>query len=230
MIQHVLVVATEPAIRDQSVPFLQRKNIKLHSVTSGRDALAIILETRCVLVIVQYPLPDLPFDEFIAALAGPDSRCQKAAVLAVARPSDWASVRSYVGCGVDRLVNLEWSGSELPAAAAALLILRQRRRLRARASLDVVLGKGSACERCQTRDLSTTGMNLVGANLRPPGTRFDFELTLGDEFVQVRGEAEVLRHTREGAQTGLATRFVSLADDGARQLASFLSWQKAGSC
>ena len=222
----LLIVGAESPALQRAVPFLQRAEFEIHRVPAHRQATELLESTQFDLVMVRYPLAELPLSELIDAVRSTSSLSRNAAVLVVTGSSHLQKARSFVGGGVDRVVNLDDPGDSVLHAVAEAVEISPRKTLRLMVQIDLLVHLDSRTAVVMTENISTAGM-LVKCDSHdyPIGSRVRFELGLPDGSAPIPGEAEVIRHASSAEEhfDGIGVRFLALSSDGLRRLEAFVA-------
>jgi DNA-binding NarL/FixJ family response regulator len=223
----LLVVNADEELFAKIAPLLNRHELEVDRFPSARGALELVSRVPVDVLIVGYPLPDVPTQELLDAVRGAASPCRQSPLLLLARADELAEARRFIGRGANEVVAVEESAERLQAAVSRLLTVAPRSSLRTMVRIVVNIGEGAALEMAQTENLSETGMLVRTGEVYPVGSRMSFEFHLGGVSMPIRGEGEVVRQTTVGREAvrGIGIRFVSLERDGLLRLQRYLRGQ-----
>lgn len=224
--RNLLILGSEtPALR-RAVPFLQRAEFQIHRIHDARLTVELVETTQFDLIAVRFPLEELGLCDLVDAVRSTSSLSRSAAFLVVTGSAHLAKAASYVGHGVNRVVNLDDPSDSLLHAIADLIAISPRKTVRLMVQIDLVLHSGTQTVLAITQNISTAGMLVrnEGREL-PVGSRIHFQLALPDEGPAIAGEAEVVRHAFSGEEhfDGVGVRFISMDSDGLRRLEAFIT-------
>ena len=223
----LLVVNADQELFDKIAPLLDRQELEVDRFPRARSALELVSRVPVDVLVVGYPLPDVPAPEFLDAVRGTASPCRQSPLLLLAHRDDLEDARRFIGRGVNEVVAVEESADRLQAAISRLLAVAPRSSLRTMVRIVVNIGEGAALEMAQSENLSETGMLVRTGEVYPIGSRMSFEFHLGGQSQPIRGEGEVVRQTTAGRESvrGIGIRFISLERDGMVRLQRFLREQ-----
>ena len=224
-LRSVLVVGAETPAMHQLVPLLQRTRFDVATAATAGDAAALAASRTFNVIVIAYPLAGLELPEFIPALRHRSSPSRTAGLLLLSHPNAVPEAETFVGHGVNRVVDEESGVDRLLFALADLIGEAPRIALRAVVQLDVRVGNDRDLALFETVNLSVAGMLVRAPVAYPVGTPFRFELDLPGLIEPLRGKAEVVRHTdpqREPVK-GFAARFISFAEGGKERLEAFIA-------
>lgn len=217
----VLVVNVEPALFAKVAPLLDRDEFDVDRFPRAAAAIDLVARVPLDVLLVGYPLSDVPLQEFLDAVRAERSPCRQSPLLLLAHREELESAQHFIGRGANRVVAAEEPSGELQAEISALLAVAPRSALRMMVRMMVNIGEGAALEMSQSENLSATGMLVRTGELYPLGSRLAFEFHLAGDPQPIRGEGEVVRHTlsnRESGVRGIGIRFVSFERDGLLRL------------
>ena len=220
----VLVVNVDEELFGKIAPLLGREALEVDRFPRARAALDLISQVPVDVLIVGYPLPDVPAQELLDVVRAAHSPCRQSPLLLLARADDLEEAKRFIGRGANEAVAVEESAERLQAAVSRLLAVAPRSGLRVMVRIVVNIGEGAALEMSQTENLSETGMLVRTGEVYPLGSRLSFEFHLGGQSQPIRGEGEVVRQTTAGREAvrGIGIRFISLERDGLQRLQRFL--------
>ncbi len=227
--RNVLAIGVDAPTFDKVAPFLERSTFEVDRFPRGRTSLELISVVSFDVLLVRYPLPDMPVLDFLGELRKPGSNCLRTPVVLLTEEERMEEARYYIGKGANRALCIADTSDQLQNAVSDLLQVAPRVAVRVMASLQVKLEEGTSLAMCQTENVSATGM-LVRSNVGyPPGTRLGFEFLLLGDSRAVKGEAEVVRHTTIGREAvrGVGCRFISFEEDGEKRFRDHLNRQNA---
>lgn len=223
----LLVVNADQELFDKIAPLLDRQELEVDRFPRARSALELISRVPVDVLVVGYPLPDVPTQEFLDTVRGAASPCRQSPLLLLAHHDELDEARWFIGRGVNEVVAVEESAERLQAAISRLLAVAPRSSLRTMVRIVVNIGEGAALEMAQSENLSETGMLVRTGEVYPIGSRMSFEFHLGGQMQPIRGEGEVVRQTTAGRESvrGIGIRFLALERDGMVRLQRFLREQ-----
>ena len=226
----LLIVNVDEELFGKLAPLLNREELEVDRFPRARAALELVSRVPVEVLIVGYPLPDVPTQEFLDAVRSAASPCRQSPLLLLARGEELAEAKRFIGRGANEVVAEEESAERLQAAVSRLLAVAPRSSLRTMVRIVVNIGEGAALEMSQTVNLSETGMLVRTGEVYPLGSRLSFEVHLGGQSQPIRGEGEVVRATAAGRESvrGIGIRFISLERDGLLRLQRFLRELAAG--
>jgi len=218
-----------PAALESLTSLLQRESFEVHTVDASSFVLDLVRGTPFELLVVGYPIAGFDVTDLVEATRGMGSMCQQTAIVIVTHQEHLDGASTWLDRGVNRIIALEWPRARIWQAVCDLLDIAPRVplevpvqiRLPADVARDIVL--------FHTANISQTGALLTGFRSLPFGTRFEFSMTLPEDDVSIRGQAEVVRRTdldREGLE-GIGIRYVNLTEGGREKLNGFIENQLA---
>lgn len=221
----LLIVGADTPALQRVVPLLLRADFTARRVARADHAVELLASERFDLVIARVPVIGVSLEELVAAIRGGSGINRNAGVLLLAEPETISEVRSLLGRGVNRVVNLEGPSDRLLLAVADLVSVPPRLAVRALVQLELWVAHGAVRTLTLTRNLSATGMLVRTEEEFPVGARLRFELFLPNDNDPVRGEAEVVRHAaaEAGTRGGAGVHFLFFHDDGRPRLEAFLA-------
>jgi CheY-like chemotaxis protein len=222
--RNLLVVNVDSELFDKVAPLLNRSEFALDRFPRAGAALELISKVPVDVLLVGYPLPDVPTQRLLDVVRAADSPCRQSPLLLLAHRDELEEARRYIGRGANEVVAVEESPERLQGAISRLLAVAPRSALRVMVRIVVNIGEGASLEMAQMENLSETGMLVRTGEVYPLGSRMSFEFNLGSELLAVRGEGEVVRQTTSGRENirGIGVRFLSFERDGMSRLQRFL--------
>jgi len=220
----LLIVNAEQELFDKIAPLLNREELEVDRFPRAKAALELVARVPVDVLVVGYPLADVPTQEFLDAVRGAASPCRQSPLLLLAHRDELDEARRFIGRGANEVVAVEESAERLQAAISRLVAVAPRSSLRTMVRIVVNIGEGAALEMAQTENLSETGMLVRTGEVYPLGSRLSFEFHLGGLAQPIRGEGEVVRQSLGGRESvrGIGIRFISLERDGLQRLQRFL--------
>lgn len=205
---HRLVMALEPYPVD------------FHRVPWRERVISTITDREFHLIFVGYPTIGMPLESLVAALRQPTSASRSAGLVVLAASRSTTTVKRLLGHGVNRVLSSVDDTEVLLEAALPLLDVARRIRVRAPVELIVPDSGSWSPARCQTEDLSSTGMLVSCSEPAPAGATVDFALAMPGEAAPIRGRALVARHTDPSRERvlGVGATFLSFAADDRERL------------
>ncbi len=223
----LLVVNADQELFDKIAPLLNREELEVDRFPRAKSALELVSRVPVDVLVIGYPLPDVPVQELLDAVRATASPCRQSPLLLLARRDELEEARRFIGHGANEAVAVEESAERLQAAISRLLAVAPRSSLRTMVRIVVNIGEGATLEMAQSENLSATGMLVRTGEVYPIGSRMSFEFHLGGESQPIRGEGEVVRQTTAGRESvrGIGIRFLSIERDGMARLQRFLREQ-----
>lgn len=223
MNRKVIILGGETVGLQRVVPILRRADVTVEFWDDVPVALSVLQEQAVDLVIARVPLPGVSVEELVVALRGPTAASNSGSLLLLAEADAAPEIAPFLGRGVNRVVSLDAPSDRLLLAVADLLAVTPRLDLRVLVQLSLSIQGIADRALTMTRNLSASGMLIRGGREFPPGSRVRFEITLDNDPVPVRGEAEVVRHTADHERhEGTGLKFISFHGDGQQRLAAYL--------
>lgn len=221
--RNVLVVGVDPDEFGRVAPFLARDDFDVDRFPGPEGALELLSEISFEVLIVRYPLPDMPLEGFLEAVRAETSPCRSAPLVLLAA-GEPAEAERYIGQGANRIVALEDSENDVQRTVSALLSVAPRKAARFLARVEVKLGGAKDLITCQTVNISETGMLIETDRRFEKGTRIHVSFHLEDDERPIVGVAEVVRLTNEERDPvqGIGLRFLSFAGDSQRRFQAYL--------
>ncbi|MEM1206438.1 MAG: PilZ domain-containing protein [Acidobacteriota bacterium] len=222
--RNVLAIGVSPAEFRQLLPFLDRQSFDVDRFPSAAGALELVTRVGFEMLLVRYPLPDMELTHFLGRVRSPDSPCLRAPLLLLTNGEGAEGVDEFIGRGANKSINLEASEARIQETISSVLDVAPRKAARFLARLEIKIGDAADRILCQTENLSSTGMLIRTDRRYELGTEIEFEFELPDDPRDVRGVAEVVRHTKAGRDDvgGVGLRFLSFSGDSQRRFLTFL--------
>ncbi len=227
MKKKILAVGPEDGVLRKLDRVLWRSSFEVHRLPEASGVEALCRDLQPQLVVAGVPLPDMEVEGFLSSIrqAIPPSR-----VPAIVLIADQDHLVKLGDLSDPRLVVLEGTMEDERLQAEVLRLIdsaaRVARRLLLR--LQVHLGQGTVIRMLQTENVSDTGMLVRSSEFFPLGTEIDFEFTVPDDDVPIKGRAEVVRPTVPETEKvqGLGIRFMAIERDGHHRLRTFLAYRR----
>lgn len=222
--RNILVIGVDSATYAKVAPVLERVDFEVDRFPSAASALELVERIPFMVLLVGFPLPDMPVQELLDAVRRPGSPCRRSPLLLVTQPGEVEQASTHLGRGANRVVSLAESEERLQAVVSELLQVAPRSAVRTMLRVEVRLGDDRTLLLCQTENLSATGMLIRTERRFPVGTELSFELVLGGDARPIRGKAEVVRHTLLGRDpaSGMGLRIDQFDGDGERRYRDYV--------
>lgn len=197
-------------------PLLARFSVEALRVPTAELALEVAEDLSVDLVVLDYPIPNMRVDHFVSRVGRSQLGTKGTRVLLLALERDLERLSRYG----DPMVS--FLAVDRPASEVELDLeghLRRAPRLPGLNMVRIMAESGGAKTHryLQTDNVSESGMFVRSREVLERGTRFQFELTLTDTQLPIRGVGEVVRVAGEHeSRKGFGARFVRL-DVEARQ-------------
>ena len=223
--RHVLVVGADPSTLRRIAPMLRRAEFAIHTAPSSEPVLDLVRGTLFELVVVAYPLRDMPLEALLKAVREGGSSCRTTGFLLLSDPALLAEAQRFVDRGANRAIGTDWTESRLWQAFADLLEVAPRISVRVVVHLAVRLQQDTRLLECRAANVSRTGMLLCGPPDLDPGTNLDFIFAVTGQTRPIRGAAEMVRvaYAERERLEGFGVRFLSFRDDDQARLEAFLA-------
>ena len=186
-----------------------------------QEAVAAARREPFDVILTTFPLGHAPFQEVLDALRSPGSASYGAGLVALASPGRLDEAHAFLGRGLSRVLDSAVGAAELGETIRRLAAVSPRARARLPVTLVLPIGGRQCRIRTFTENISASGMLLGTSNRLEVGQKVAFELCAPDSGEEVRGFAEVVRHTREGRDrvNGIGLRFLEVEDAERERLA-----------
>lgn len=209
----VLAVAPRRDSLELLGPLLSRDTFEVHEMPTAASSLILTSQQRYHLLLVGYPLPDMPLGRFLSAVHGLESRSASSPVLVLGDDERLAETEPFVEGGYVQALSTRQGRPALEAAASRLLSVSARLGVRAMVRLEVDLDRGTTVHLAQTRNVSEEGMFIVTGRDLALGDRMTVRLYLPGEPQPIPAEVEVTRRALPEVEgvVGVGVRFVGLA-------------------
>jgi CheY-like chemotaxis protein len=220
----VLAAGIERATFERLAPVIRRDAVKVDWVATPEAGVNMATEHRYDVILMDAEPCDWPLEKVVRSFRDASSPSRTAAILVLAEPDQVDVARALRSRGVNRVMLVTDPPEIICDQMANLLEVAPRIQVRLATNVEAALGDKGRELFCQTVNLSATGM-LIRTRHRPPlGTPVVFKINLADEFGELCGRGELVRHTATGRGEidGVAIRFVSFASDGAERLQDYL--------
>ncbi len=221
----ILVTLASEVVFDQIQPLVSRSNVEITRVHSGQHALTLSADSLYDLILVQYPLPDIEFSEFVKSIRGPMSVCVRSPMLILTRDDRLDAVADFLDGDLAQACCIDEAPEQIQMALTELIGVAMRAKARLGVELAARLEQGSIQLFCQTVNVSEAGMLIRTGRFLPLKTRVQLTLSLPEDSEPIEATGEVLRHTVPGFDPveGLAIRFLEFSDGGRVRLADFVA-------
>jgi hypothetical protein len=216
----VLLIGVATPVLERIAPMLRRVEFEVHTATASEGLLDLIQNTPFELLLVAYPIGELPVTALTSAVRSPSSACRRAALALLTESDDLEEASRFTHAGANRALSLSWAPARLWLAISDLLEVAPRAEMRAPVRLEVSLSRGRGRAEGRTHNVSRTGMLLGGIPRLEPGQEFDFELQLPDHAPTINGQAHVVRVCNPSREIvrGLGARFSALSTEDRDQI------------
>ncbi len=222
-IRNILVVGVSPEEFGRVAPFLDRDGFDVDRFPGADGALDLLSAVAFEVVMVRFPLLDMPLEQFLGTVRGVGSPCRQSPLVLLATDGAQAA-EAYIGHGANRVVRLEESEATIQLQVSSLLNVAPRKAARFITRLEVKMGGAKDMMQCQTENISETGLLVTTDRRYDLGTKINLELNVEGDQRAIVAVAEVVRHTLTGRDevSGLGMRFLSFAGDSQRRFQAFL--------
>lgn len=222
-IRNILVVGVNPEEFGRVAPFLDRDGFDVDRFPGADGALDLLSAVAFEVVMVRFPLLDMPLEQFLGTVRSVGSPCRQSPLVLLAAEGAHAA-EAYIGHGANRVVRLEESEATIQLQVSSLLNVAPRKAARFITRLEVKMGGAKDMMQCQTENISETGLLVTTDRRYDLGTKINLELNVEGDQRSIVAVAEVVRHTLVGRDqvSGLGMRFLSFAGDSQRRFQAFL--------
>ncbi len=220
----VLAAGIERATFERLAPVIRRDAVKVDWVATPEAGVNMASEHRYDVILMDAEPCDWPLEKVVRSFRDASSPSRTAAILVLAEPDQVDVARALRSRGVNRVMLVTDPPEIICDQMANLLEVAPRVQVRLATNVEAALGDKGRELFCQTVNLSSTGM-LIRTRHRPPlGTPVVFKINLAEDYGELCGRGELVRHTATGRGEidGVAIRFVSFASDGAERLQDYL--------
>lgn len=216
----VLAVAPKRDALQLLGPLLSRDAFEVHEMPTATASLILTNRQRYNLLLVGYPLPDMPLGRFLSAVHGLESRCASSPVLILGDEKRLAEARPFVEGGYVQALATGQDRLALEEAAAKLLAVSPRLGVRAMVRLEVDLDGGTTVQLAQTRNISEEGMFIVTGRDLKLGDRLPVRLYLPGESQSIAADVEVTRRALPEVEgvAGVGVRFWNVSPGDQQRL------------
>jgi len=223
--QQVVVAGRAGEALDMLLSVLEKHSVRFHRLPEGEAVVKTIREMPLVdLVLITYPLPDMKFGDFMAAIKEAVPPVRPPQVVVIVTKEDAKDVAGFVNRGV-QVLPAHLQPSHLERLVAKYLRKAPRPALRIMVGMGVSLGGvGKVLRMAQAANVSTSGMLIRTNEEFPLGSAISLEFTLPGAHEPIRAEATVVRHTDPDREQirGLGLKFVDIAPSHKNRLEEYL--------
>ena len=191
--RHILLVGEACDSLETVAPMLHRAEFEVHRVEPSEEVLGVVQATRFELLVVAYPLQDLPLTAVLDSVRATGSACRGSSFLVLAEPESVDEALCFVHRGANRVVARDWAGSRMWLAFSDLLEVAPRIEVRADVVLEVRLDAGPRVHRCRSENLSRSGILVRTPSQVELGCHLDLQIALPDHLSPVEGSAQTVR-------------------------------------
>lgn len=222
--RNVLMIGVNSQEFGRVAPFLARDSFEVDRFPSAVGSFELTNEVRFEVLIARFPLPDMELYDFLQGVRSKQSPNMRSSVVLLATSEKLREANSFIGRGANRVMSLEEADGKIQEMISGLLHVAPRKALRHMIAMDIQLGDDTQMHKCQTENMSATGMLLKIDKRYEIGTELKFEFTFEDDHRPIVGIAEIVRHTMVGRDKvgGIGVRFLSFAGDSQRRYMSFI--------
>jgi hypothetical protein len=176
-------------------------------------------------VIVGFTTSGDPLDGFIRALRTRGSACHQSGLIVVAPGRHLDLARRHLAHGANRVVDERELSTQLQEIALGLMGVAPRIPVTTNARIKIHVEGKPIQSFCQTQNLSASGVLIRGFAHYPVGTDIDFEITLPNDKMPIRGSGTISRRTEKRTERidGLGIRFTSFQGSDQKRLSDFLA-------
>jgi CheY-like chemotaxis protein len=223
--QQVVVAGKAGEALDTLLSILEKHSVRFHRLPKGEAVVQSIREMPLVdLVLITYPLPDMKFRDFMAAIKEAVPPVRPPQVVVIVTKEDAKDVAGFVNRGV-QVLPAHLQPMHLERLVSKYLRKAPRPALRIMVGMGVNLGgAGKVLRMAQAANVSTSGMLIRTNEEFPLGSAISLEFTLPGDHEPIRAEASVVRHTDPDREQirGLGLKFVDIAPGHKNRLEEYL--------
>lgn len=215
------------SLPDEELPFfgriLDRNGIDALRIATGRECLDAAARERYDLILIRIPIGDLSVSALATGLAQRFSLNAETPLMLLADGKQYEAALGYANARV-QVIDLEDSDTHLDRLVSTALGLASRAAARLQVEVEIENAESQDRRRCQTRNISTSGMLIETRTPLPVGTEFAFNFTLPERFTPIHGRARVVRQAAELEPTasGLGVQFLSFPEGAEQAIQAFV--------
>ncbi len=215
----LLMVGFERATRGPVDEGLAPLGYHLTAAGSPVSGLRLAVRQRYDALLVSHPMTGGPTLGFLHAVRRPGSRSRGSGLVLLTPEKCRREAEGFVGRGANRVLALEELPEALPPVLEPLLQVEPRVAMRVPSRIEVIGQRFPRRVICETVNVSASGMLLRVPHSVPAPTELSFELFIPGLSRTIRGEAIVVRHSRQGREPypGIAVRFRQF-EEGSEEL------------
>jgi uncharacterized protein (TIGR02266 family) len=222
--QQVVVAGGAGESLEKLLPILSKHSVLIHRVPEGAKVVQTVAKLPLVdMVLIAYPLPDMKFSDFMAAITQAVAPARPPQVLVIISKEQAQDVAGYVKQGV-QVLPAHLPPEQLEKVTSRFLRKAPRPATRIMVRMEVSLGVGMVLRMAQGVNVSTSGILIRTNEDFPLGSAISLEFTLPGEQGAIQAEATVVRHSdpdREGIK-GMGLKFVEIAPEHRARLADYV--------
>ena len=193
--------------------FLSRKELDLHSATSGIEALEIAHTAKPDLILLDLHMPGMDGDEVCTKLkADPDT--EHIPVIIVTSERNPETLKRCINAGCDRIIYKPFTRQSLIGAVQEVLVLIQRRYPRTEVSLGCTVGVGSLKLETTMHVLSKGGAFIEMGIPPDSGSEIEVSFALPESNYTISTSAMVrwAASVRRGGPLGMGVEFLTIEE------------------
>jgi len=223
--KQILFTHVDGDVYRRAADLLHTAEVDLHQTSWDSSLLEVVESIPYDAVVIGYPVAEEELERFLAAARSEEAACRRAGLLLLTNDEHQLDAGRLLGRGANRVVTTEELDEALASTLAELIQSAPRLPLRTAARIKLFADGRPLRVMAQIENISTSGMLLRGVTQFPPGTTFDFEITLPGEPTPVRGKAEITRTTdvRQEGVEGIGVRFLSFVGADRLRLDRYLT-------
>jgi len=220
----VLVSGIGRAPFEELAPVLDRQKLEVVKIAAPENTVELAQSEPFDLIIFGAESNHRKLEQVVDAIRHRMSASRNTSILALAPPNQVDSVRSLVGCGVNRVMLLDDPPELIGQQVAELLNIAPRANLRFSTRLQTSVADGSIEVLGDVVNLSATGMLVETETSFKPCQQVVVTINLGGRQGTVSAKAEVVRLARNdrGGIEGVGLHFLGFASDGREKIEAVL--------
>lgn len=193
--------------------FLSRKELDLHSATSGTEALKIAETSKPDLILLDLHMPGMEGDEVCTKLkANPDTK--HIPVIIVTSERNPETLKRCINAGCDRIIYKPFTRASLMGAVQEILVMIQRRYQRSDVNLACTVGV-EGLELNTTIHVLSKGGAFIEMGIPPDaGSEIEVSFSLPDSNYTISTAAIVrwAASVRRGGPLGMGVEFLTIGE------------------